>query len=74
MKVVKVFRTNVQDHAEASQIVLVLHKTFSYCMANFDLDDCDRILRIETQGESIPDSDIHLLIAEYGYYCEPLPD
>lgn len=72
MKVVKVFKTNVHDHAEARQIVFVLHHTFSFCLVNFDLDDCDRVLRIETQGESIPDSDIQLLIAEYGYCCEPL--
>jgi hypothetical protein len=74
VKLVKVFKANVQDHTEARHIVFVLHQTFSSCIANFDLDDCDRILRIETQGESIHDSDIQLLIAAYGYFCEPLAD
>jgi len=74
MKVVKVFKTNVQDHDVARQIVFVLHHTFSYCMANFDLDDCDRILRVETRGELVQVSEIKLLLAEYGYYCELLTD
>lgn len=74
MKIVKVFKTDVQDQVVARHLILFLQQTFSYCRINFDLDDCDKILRIESQRESIEEAEIQLLIARYGYHCEPLQD
>lgn len=72
MKNVKVFKTDVQDHLVARHIILFLQQTFSHYRINFDLDDCDRILRIESQEGTIEDAEIGLLIARYGHHCEPL--
>jgi hypothetical protein len=74
MKIVKVFKTNVQDQLAAKHIVLALQQSFAHYMINFDLGDCDRILRIESQREPIDESDIRLLVAACGYHCEPLVD
>lgn len=74
MKIVKVFKTDVQDHLTARLIVLNLQQTFSHCRINFDLHDCDKILRIESQQGAIEEADIYLLVAGYGYHCEPLQD
>jgi len=72
MNIVKVFKTDVQDDLVARNIIRFLQQTFSHCRINFDLDDCDRILRIESQRESIEEAEIQFLIAIYGYHCEPL--
>ena len=47
-------KTDVQDQLVARQIIYFLQQTFSHCRINFDLDDCDRVLRIESlQGSAI---------------------
>ena len=74
MKIVNVFKTNVKDHLDARHIIYLLQQAFTNCKINFDLDDCDKILRVESQQEFINETDIQLLIAGCGYHCEPLPD
>ena len=72
MKIVQVFKTNVQNLQDARHIILFLRRNFSHCRINFDLDDCDRILRIESRKESVQESEIRSLMAGYGFHCEPL--
>lgn len=43
---VEVFKTNVIEQEEAKQLINKIHQTFSGYGANFDLDDCDKILRV----------------------------
>jgi hypothetical protein len=74
MKIVKVFKTDVQDQLVARQIIYFLQQTFSHCRINFDLDDCDRILRIESLQGSVEEAEIQLLIARCGHHCEPLQE
>jgi hypothetical protein len=74
MKIVKVFKTDVKDQQVARLILFFLQQTFSHYTINFDLDDCDKILRIESQQGSIEEGDIQLLVARYGHHCEPLQD
>ncbi len=74
MNIVKVFKTDVQDRISAVQIVSYLQRQFVQFKINFDLDDCDKILRIESRNGMIPETDIQRHIAIFGHYCEPLPD
>lgn len=74
MRIVKVFKTDVQDQLVAGHIIHFLQQTFSHWRINFDLDDCDRILRIESQKGSIEESEIQLMVARYGHRCEPLQE
>ncbi|HWK02491.1 MAG TPA: hypothetical protein VNS58_02600 [Puia sp.] len=74
MKIVQVFKTDVQDKKEAKRIILFLHQNYSHCKVNFDLDDCDKILRIENQLGRVEETAIQLVVAGYGYDCEPLQD
>lgn len=46
---VEVFKTNVLRPDDAKTLVDEIHASFRCCMANFDLEDCDRILRIASQ-------------------------
>jgi hypothetical protein len=67
---VEVFRTNVKKHAEAKKIVYALQKEFPRLRINFDLQDCDRVLRVE--GENIPVEEIILLLECRNYPCAVL--
>jgi hypothetical protein len=50
MNIVEVFKTNVQNSNMANYIISLLQKEFPNCKINFDLEDCDKILRIEGNG------------------------
>ena len=44
---IEVFKTNVQEFSEAQKLVALLRKHFPNSKINFDLDDCDKVLRVE---------------------------
>ncbi len=47
---VEIFKTNVSSKRLASKVLSALNAYMpGYCF-NFDLDDCDRILRVQSQG------------------------
>ena len=48
---VEVFKTNVQGCEESKQLIQKLLEHFPCCTINFDLEDCDNILRIESEAE-----------------------
>jgi hypothetical protein len=68
---VEVFKTNIQRKQTADKIKMELLLLFPDCKINFDLEDCDRILRIESAhdvGKTIEEEMIRR-----GFYCEVLP-
>jgi hypothetical protein len=64
---VEVFKTNVQEQDQAGQLLVLLSQQFPLSKINFDLDDCDKILRIE--AEVIAQEEIMNLIHMNGYQC-----
>jgi hypothetical protein len=71
---VEVFKTNVKDQRQAFSMVLQLIEKFSSYHANFDLEDCDRILRIECKTETINSSAVISVLKQSGFYAEVLED
>ncbi len=67
---VEVFKTNVQWVNEAEDLIQKLLEHFPHYIMNFDLEDCDKILRVE--GEDIFASKIIKYLNEYKYTCEIL--
>lgn len=67
---VEVFKTNVQQPGESAMIVQKLEEYFPGGKINFDLDDCDKILRVE--AAAVSKVKIMLLLNSYGYHCEIL--
>jgi len=67
---VEVFRTNVRRKRQAKAVMDILSKQFPLFRINFDLEDCDNILRVE--GENICPESIAELVAENGYECDVL--
>jgi len=67
---VEVFKTNVRSIRDAKRVTQKLCEQFPEHRINFDLSDCDRILRI--QGQCIPEEKIIDIVTGLDYRCEPL--
>ena len=67
---VEVFKTNVQKKAQSKMLLCILSEAFPSFKINFDLSDCDKILRVE--GDNMETSRIVILVKEYGFTCEVL--
>lgn len=67
-----IFRTNVPDQSAIENLQPSLDELLPSSNWNFDLEDCDKILRIDSQIE-IAKTTIDLL-KNKGYNCEELPD
>jgi hypothetical protein len=67
---VEVFKTNVESTDESKAIIRQLHAHFPNYKINFDLDDCDRVLRIE--GPSICPEKVADILSADSYSCEIL--
>ncbi|HLP63043.1 hypothetical protein [Flavobacterium sp.] len=65
---VEVFKTNVQNHSDAERLVAELSKKNSILKINFDLNDCDNVLRIE--AKKINPLEIIELMNSKGFQCE----
>ena len=67
---IEVFKTNVKEVVEAKKIVDILLRQFPDNKINFDLHDCDKILRVE--GKNFCVEKIMALLAENGFSCNIL--
>jgi hypothetical protein len=69
---VEIFKTDIRQVNEAAEVVELLSQELPHCRINFDLEDCDRILRIESGGWPINIQQIIQLIMGQGYACTHL--
>ena len=67
---VEVFKTNVKRAGEAKRVIVELLHHFPDKKINFDLNDCDKVLRVE--GENIMNCRIKDILSEHGFMCEEL--
>lgn len=71
---IEVFKTNVERAEEAERIITTIHKSFYGYRANFDLQDCDRILRVKSENGYIENEKLIALLNSLGYKAGVLPD
>jgi hypothetical protein len=71
---VEVFKTNVNDDCHANLLIEEIHNQFVDYAANFDLEDCDRILRIKSQTGTVKSFVVINLLRKWGYEAEILQD
>ena len=67
---VEAFKTNVHKKAQSKMLLCILSEAFPTFKINFDLSDCDKVLRVE--GDNMEALPIMILIKEYGFTCELL--
>lgn len=67
---IEVFKTNVETMNDADNLVQMLLYHFPGSRINFDLQDCDRILRVE--GNDFCSETIMQLMKNRGFHCSVL--
>lgn len=70
---VEVLKTNVLDAVDANRIIEWIHSKVIDCHANFDLEDCDHVLRVVSE-KTIPVADLISILNTFGFDAEVLPD
>ena len=67
---IEVFKTNVQRTNQAKRIITILHEHLPNSRINFDLEDCDKVLRIDSPR--IINADVITMLEQNGFLCEEL--
>lgn len=67
---VEVFKTNVEQPEHSEMLIDQLINQIPNSQVNFDLEDCDKILRIE--AESVSTQIIVEILRKNGYHAEVL--
>ncbi|MCF6406910.1 hypothetical protein L3C95_28685 [Chitinophaga filiformis] len=71
---VEVFKTNVNNRQHAHSFLTRMHRIYADYKANFDLEDCDRILRVECMSGIVNPSVVINLLKKCGFEGEVLTD
>lgn len=72
MKHIAIFKTNIQQQDQADEVFITLKSILPSSRINFDLEDSDKILRIEDPDV---DSDIIISVVQgLGFLCKSMPD
>ena len=67
---IEVFKTDIELASDADGLTQLLLQHFPGSRINFDLQDCDRILRVE--GKDFSPDKIMMLVHKNGFHCEIL--
>lgn len=73
-KYIEVFKTNIAEEETARQLALLLRSSYPGYKVDFDLEDCDRILRIESKEKAIDNQGINTICHNAGFQIEVLAD
>lgn len=71
---VEVFKTDVNEAEHARILLHEINTRFTNYEVNFDLEDCDRILRVKSPAGIIESIELIALLKGYGYTAEILPE
>lgn len=72
LSMIEVFKTSVEQSTDALKLVELLGNHFPCSRINFDLWDCDKILRVE--GNDFNTVKIIELVEAHGFACSVLDD
>ena len=71
MKMIEVFKTNVAEAEHADKLVSLLQQHFPGGRITFDLEDCDRVLRIDNRH--VVSARVIEMLKSYNYECCVMP-
>ncbi|MGC3946905.1 MAG: hypothetical protein QM762_20710 [Chryseolinea sp.] len=71
---VEVYKTNIRTLAQAQEISNRLQELFAGYMINFDLEDCDRIMRIRSPFNNIDNERVCRIVLTLGFEAIVLSD
>ena len=67
---IEIFKTNVKNARQAKTFLALLHHHFPSTEINFDLEDCDSILRVK--GEKFCSLNVIQILEDMGFECQVL--
>jgi len=68
-----IFRTNIETRKKMNSLKPLFRQYASIGRWSLDLEDRDKVLRIEARG-NLQENEVIDLVEEQGFYCEALPD
>lgn len=71
---VEVFKTNITKCKTAKRLLTRLTEVLPVCKMTFDLEDCDRVFRIESHANTIDIELVKTFFKQSGFVCEVLND
>ena len=71
---IEVFRTDVHTSDQAQMLIDQIHNVFNDYKINFDLEDCDKILRVECFTGLVASTVLIELLQSFGFMADVLPD
>ncbi|KAA6439510.1 hypothetical protein FEM33_12615 [Dyadobacter flavalbus] len=71
---VEIFKTNVESEDQATLLIEQINRIFTGYQASFDLEDCDRILRVSCTEGTVQSECLIRLLLDFGFYAEILAD
>ncbi|MDX1642669.1 MAG: hypothetical protein R3220_13285 [Balneolaceae bacterium] len=71
MKTIEVYKTNVNKLSSASVILEEIRQTHPNSDPSFDLEDCDKVLRVE-DSSGVDNSVIQEIIRSHGFQIDTL--
>jgi hypothetical protein len=67
---IEVFKTDIENATQAAALVRLVESQFSGTVANVDLHDCDKVLRVK--GRNLEEDAISRVVQCAGFFCRPL--
>jgi tellurite resistance protein len=71
---IEIFSTNITNENDALIITCLVHQVIPDGLVNFDLEDCDRILREEDKMKAFDANEIINLLEKKGFQCNLLKE
>ncbi len=71
---VEVFKTNVDAKEHAEILLERIHALYTGCRATFDLEDSDRVLRVQCDTETVCPNKLISLLQQHGCCANLLTD
>lgn len=71
---IEIFRTDVQKQSQADLLANLICLAFTGHEASFDLEDCDKVLRIVAHAQPVCCESIIDLLANFGYSAQVLEE
>lgn len=70
---IRVYKTDVESKKDAKAIADLIHCEIPACTISFDLEDCDNVLRIESENGEIDEGVIKEIFTMKDHHVDVLP-
>jgi hypothetical protein len=71
---IEVFKTNICDVEHSHMVIQLIENAFQNYKVNFDLDDCDKILRVKSTNDAIESYTLIALLKRFDFEVEILQE